>query len=339
VHQTRVGGGFGRRLMNDYMCQAALIAKRVNAPVKLTWTREQDLAHDFYRAAGFHSFKAGIDHQGKLVAWQDHFITLSADGERPSSGADMPADEFPGQLLPNFRLTQTLLKSDTPCGPLRAPRSNAIAFAVQCFMHELAVAAKRDHVEFLLEVFGESRWITPGNIRALNTARAAAVVKLVAEKSEWNKPLPKGRGRGLAFHFSHAGHIAEVAEVSVDRNRKVTVHRVTVASDVGPVINMSGARAQVEGAVIDGLSMMYDQVITLTKGRVQQQNFNEYSLLRIQHAPPHIDVHFIQSDYNPTGLGEPALPPLAPAICNAIYAACGQRVRSLPLKAQGFTLA
>jgi isoquinoline 1-oxidoreductase beta subunit len=185
---------------------------------------------------------------------------------------------------------------------------------------------------------GEPRWLTPGNIRALNTGRATAVIKLVAEKSGWGKSLPKGHGLGLAFHFSHAGHVAEVAEVSVDAHKKLTVHKVTVVADVGPIINMSGAEAQAQGAVIDGLSMMFGQQITMEQGRVQQTNFNEYPLLRMPYAPK-VEAHFIQSDFKPTGLGEPALPPLAPAICNAIYAATGERVRSLPLTQHGFKLA
>ncbi|MGC3981577.1 MAG: molybdopterin-dependent oxidoreductase [Steroidobacteraceae bacterium] len=343
VNQTRVGGGFGRRLMNDYACEAAVIAKEVAAridavPVKLTWTREDDMTHDLYRVGGFHSFKGAVDAQGKLSAWQDHFISFTADGQRTVSGGDLAGDEFPGQLLPNFRLTQSLLQSGTPTGPLRAPRSNAVAFAVQCFLHELAVAAGRDHVEFLLEVMGEPRWITPGNTRALNTGRAAAVIKLAAEKSGWGKKLPKGRGMGLAFHFSHAGHVAEVAEVSVDRNKKLTIHKITVAADVGPIINMSGAEAQAQGAVTDGFSIMFGQQVTMEKGRIQQNNFNQYELLRMPHAPQ-VEAHFIQSEYNPTGLGEPALPPLAPAIANAIFAATGERVRSMPLNKLGYKLA
>jgi isoquinoline 1-oxidoreductase subunit beta len=341
VHQTRVGGGFGRRLMNDYACEAALIArevaKRINAPVKLTWTREDDMTHDFYRVGGFHAFKGAVDAQGKLAAWQDHFITFTADGLKPTSGGNIEVDEFPGPLLANYRLTQTLLTAGTPTGPLRAPRSNALAFAIQCFLHELAVAAGRDHLQFLLEIIGEPRWLVPDNIRSLNTGRAAAVIKLVAEKAGWGKPLVKGRALGLAFHFSHAGHVAGIADVSVDKNKRLKVHKVTVVADVGPVINLSGAEAQVQGAVLDGFSLMFAQQITMDKGRVQQTNFNQYSLLRMPHAPP-VEVHFIQSEYNPTGLGEPALPPLAPAICNAIFAATGERVRSLPLIKAGFKL-
>jgi isoquinoline 1-oxidoreductase subunit beta len=338
LHQTRVGGGFGRRLMNDYMCEVALIARQAGVPVKLTWPREEDMTHDFYRVGGFHAFKGAVNVAGKLVAWQDHFITFSSDGKQPVSGGALAPNDFPALLVPNFRLTQTQLPLKVPCGPWRAPGSNAIAFAVQSFLHELAVAAGRDHVEFLLDVMGEPRWFEPGNDRSLNTGRAAAVIRLAAARSGWGKSLPKGRGRGLAFHFSHAGHFAEVAEVSVDGNRKLSVHRVTVVGDIGPVINMSGAEHQCQGAVIDGMSTALGLEVTLENGRVQQTNFDRYPILRIAHAPPRIDVHFIQSDFAPTGVGEPALPPIAPAICNAIFAATGERVRTLPLARAGITL-
>lgn len=337
LHQTRVGGGFGRRLMNDYMCEAAVIARQAGVPVKLQWTREDDMHHDFFRVGGFHSFKGGLDKAGKLVAWQDHFITFTQDGERPTSGGDMSADEFPAQLLPNARLTQTKLKLQIPTGPWRAPRSCAIAFAIQSFLHECAVSANRDHLEFLLEVMGEPRWLTEGDAYALNTGRAAAVIKLAAEKAGWGRPLPKGRGLGLAFHFSHAGHFAEVAEVSVDANRKLTVHRVVVAGDIGPIVNMSGAENQTEGAVIDGFSAAMGQQIDFENGRIVQNNFDSYPLLRITHAPK-VESYFIQSDFTPTGVGEPALPPVAPAIANAIFAATGHRVRSMPFTKEGFTL-
>ncbi|MCH8320798.1 MAG: xanthine dehydrogenase family protein molybdopterin-binding subunit [Acidobacteria bacterium] len=302
IHQTRVGGGFGRRLMNDSMCEAATISKQIGAPVKLQWTREDDMAHDFYRVGGFHSFKGAVDDSGKLSAWQDHFVTFSSDGQKPVTGGNISASEFPLPLVANFRLTQTLLPLLTPCGPWRAPRSNAIAFAGQCFFHELAVAAGRDHLEFLLEVMGKPRWLDPGNSRALNTGRAADVIRLAAEKAGWGKSLPEGRGLGLAFYFSHAGHFAEVAEVSVGDNKKLTVHKVTVAADVGPIVNLSGAENQCQGAVIDGFSTMLGLEVSIENGRVQESNFDQYPLLQLAHAPED-EVHLIQSDFPPTGLG------------------------------------
>lgn len=337
IHQTRVGGGFGRRLMNDYICEAVQISKQAGVPIKLQWTREDDMLHDFYRVGGFHAFKAGVDAAGKLIAWQDHFITFTADGQKPVSGGDMSPQEFPALLVPNVRLMQSKLPLQIPCGPWRAPRSNSIAFAVQSFLHELSVSAKRDHLEFLLDIMGEPRWLQPNNENSLNTARAAGVLKLAAAKAGWGKKLPKGRGLGLAFHFSHAGHFAEVAEVSVDAKRKLTVHKVVVAGDIGPIVNLSGAENQVQGAVIDGFSTMLGLELSIENGRIQQTNFDSYPILRMRHAPP-VEADFVASDFTPTGVGEPSLPPAAPAICNAIFAATGHRVRTLPLTREGFSV-
>lgn len=334
VHQMRLGGSFGRRVSNEYVCEAIEMSKRVGAPVKHTWTREDNVHHDFYRVGGFQSVKGALDNQGKLVAWEKHFIGMTRNG-RAVSGSRFRKTEFPLLNLNNVRGTQTMLDIDTPCGPWRAPGANTTAFVVQSFIHELAHAAGRDHLEFLLEIMGDPRWFEPGNIRSLNTGRAVGVIKLVAEKAGWGREMPVGHGLGLAFHFSHAAHIAEVAQVSVDANKKLTVHNVTVAVDVGPIINMSGATSQVEGAVIDGFSTMMGQKITMENGRIEQSNFNDYQVLRISDAPT-VDIHFIQSDFSPTGLGEPALPPLAPAVGNAIFAATGHRVRRMPLTEEGY---
>lgn len=211
------------------------------------------------------------------------------------------------------------------------------AFPLQSFLHEMSAAAGRDHVEFLLELLGEPRWLTPGNRMALHTGRAAGVIRLAAEKAGWGKKLPKGRGLGIAFYFSHAGHVAEVAEVSVDARRRIRVHKVTVAADVGPVINLSGAEAQCQGAVIDGLSAMAAQRLTHVAGKVVETNFDRHPLLR-HSAASAVDVHFLQSDFPPTGLGEPALPPLAPAVCNAVFAATGKRIRKLPIIEEGYSI-
>ena len=338
LHQTRAGGGFGRRLVNDSACEAAAIAQRVpGTPVKLTWTREDDMRHDFYRVGGFHNLRGALDANGKLVGWSNHFITFSSDGKAPVTGGNFPEAEFPLQLLANAETTQTMLPLMTPCGAWRAPRSNGIAFAVQSFINELAVAAGRDHIEFFLDILGEPRHMPPQTIAALNTGRAADVVKLVREKSGWGKPMPKGRGLGFGFHFSHAGHFAEVAEVSVDATtNKITVHKLTVAGDIGPIVNMSGAENQCEGAAVDGVSTMMNLMVNIENGRVIEGNFTEYPILRMKDAPL-VEVHFIQSDNVPTGVGEPALPPAMPAIANAVYAASGRRLRSMPLRQAGLT--
>src|SRR5688500_2697265 len=186
---------------------------------------------------------------------------------------------FPGLSLPNYQLSPTLLPIKAPTGPWRAPRSCSVAWVIQSFLHELAVAAGRDHRDFLLEVMGEPRLLQGG----LNTGRAAEVIKLVTEKAGWGRKLPDGHGLGLAFHFSHAGHFAEVAEVSVDANRKLTLHRVVVAGDIGPIINMSGAENQVEGGVIDGFSTAMGLEIGFENGRITQNNFDSYPILRIAH--------------------------------------------------------
>ena len=332
IHQTRVGGGFGRRLMNDYMCEAGAIAQRFKGPVKLVWTREQDMAHDFFRAGGFHSLTGAVDAQGKLTAWRNHFISFTHDGKAASSGADWPANQFPGLSLPNYQLSHTLLPIKTPTGPWRAPRSCSVAWVIQSFLHELAVAANRDHRDFLLEIMGEPRILDGG----LNTGRAADVIKLACEKAGWGKKLPAGHGMGLAFHYSHAGHFAEVAEVSVDANKKIKLHRMVVAGDIGPIVNMSGANNQCEGGVVDGYSTMLGLEITMENGLIEQSNFHQYPMLRIADHPK-VETYFIQSDHPPTGVGEPALPPVAPAITNAIFAASGHRVRTLPLTKEGFS--
>jgi isoquinoline 1-oxidoreductase beta subunit len=342
IHQTRIGGGFGRRLMNDYAAESAQISKQAGGvPVKLMWTREDDMQHDFYRAGGFQAFKGAVDAKGKLSAWSSHTISFTADGKAAVAGGGWGANEFPAQYTPNYRATQTLLPLAIPCGPWRAPGSNVAGWVVQSFMHELSVAAKRDHAEFLLDVFAQKQPADP-NARpgppgggGLNADRAAGVIKLAVEKSGWGKKLPKGHFQGIAFHFSHQGHFAEVAEVSVDSKKKVTVHRMTVAADIGPIVNLSGAENQAQGCIVDAISTMCLEV-TIENGRIEQKNFDKYPLGRMP-ITPQVDVHFVVSEYGPTGMGEPAFPPAAPAICNAIYAATGTRIRTLPITKQGFS--
>lgn len=336
VHQMRLGGSFGRRVYKEYIAEVIEISKRMEAPVKLTWTREDDIRHDFFRSGGFQAVKGAVDKQGKLVAFENHFFGMEHDG-KPVSGSRFGANEFPILNIENAYASKTMFEIDIPCGPWRAPGSNTNAFVVQGFLDELAHAGGRDYLDFLLELMGEPRWFDEGNVRSLNTGRAAGVIKRAAKEAGWGRQMPTGRGLGLAFYLSHAGHIAEVAEVSVDANKKLTVHQVTVAVDVGPIINRSGAISQVQGAVIDGLSTMMAQKITFENGRVQQSNFHDYPVLRMPDAP-RVEVHFIESDNSPTGLGEPALPPLAPAVANAIFAASGHRVRKMPLVEEGYTM-
>jgi isoquinoline 1-oxidoreductase beta subunit len=337
INFVRGGGGFGRRLANDYMVEAAAIALRTNgAPVKLTWTREDDMRQDCYhRPGGYHFLKGAVDAQGKISAWHDHFVTFGfKNTEKPASSAELGRDELPARFLPNFRLDQSIMATTVPTGPMRAPRSNALAFVFQSFIDELAHAAGRDPVEMRLELLGDDRMVPPtqGQQGApYNTGRMKAVIKLAAEKSGWGQPLPKGEGRGSAFHFSHSGYIAMVAHVAVSQDGTLRVPQVTVVSDVGPIINLSGAENQVEGSVIDGLGAVWLQEMTFEEGRAVQSNFHDFPLLRINAAPERIAVHFIQSANPPTGLGEPPYPVIMPAICNAIFAATGKRIRQWPI--------
>ncbi|MDX9875010.1 MAG: molybdopterin-dependent oxidoreductase [Spongiibacteraceae bacterium] len=342
IHVTRSGGGFGRRLINDFMCEAAAIAREVKAPVKLQWTREDDMRHDCFRPGGFQQLTAALDNRKKMTALRNHHITFTNDGEKPAAGAgyfrpEMAKWEFPAHSVDHYQFGQTMLPLKTPCGPWRAPFSNTLAWSTQSFLHEVSTAAGRDHLDFLLELMGDPQWLAEGVDYALNTGRAAAVIKAAAEKAGWGKPLPKGRGLGLAFYFSHAGHFAEVADVSVDADKRITIHRIVCVGDIGPVINLSGAESQCEGSILDGLSAMLGQEITLQNGEVQQTNFHQYPVLRMNQAVP-VEIHFIESDFRPTGAGEPALPPLAPAVTNAVYAATGHRIRTLPIAREGFSI-
>lgn len=342
LHITRSGGGFGRRLIPDYIIEAAAIAQHLTVPVKLTWTREDDLRHDHYRAGGFHFLRGGLDDQGKLIAWHNHFVTFAnkvvKDGKPKlelGSGANLSGDEFPGRWVENCLLEQTSLECNIPMGPWRAPRSNVLAWVFHSFIDELAHAAGRDPLEFRLEILGDKGFIPGTGEQGIpyDVNRMKHVLQHVAEKAEWGKKtFPSGQGQGIAFHFSHRGYIAQVAEVTVSKDGKLKVDRVVVSTDIGAqIVNLSGAENQVQGSVVDGLGALVFQELDIEKGRIVQSNFGDYPMIRIADAPTRVDVHFLKTDNPVTGLGEPALPPLAPAVCNAIFAATGKRVRQLPL--------
>ena len=344
IHINRAGGGFGRRISADYLIEAAAIAHKVNAPVKLTWSREDDMRHDHMRPGGIHFLKGGVDASGKIVAWKNHFFTFG-EGGNPGSGGNLNADEFPGRWIPNFQSEQTMFDTGWPMGPWRAPGSCVFSWVIHSFIDELAHAAGRDPLEVRLELLGKEDMMPAGGRNSpnakggkgggggYNVARMRNVLKFAAEKAGWGKKkFEKGQGAGIAFHFSHLGYFAQVAEVTVSKEGQLKVDRFVTGVDVGAqIVNLSGAENQVEGSVVDALSVLMYQELNIERGRVVQGNFDTYPLLRMTEAPTKIETHVLKTDYPTTGMGEPALPPVAPAICNAIFAATGKRVRQFPL--------
>ncbi len=336
LHLTRMGGGFGRRLMNDFMVQAAAIAKAVpGVPIKLVWSREDDIRRDYFRPGGWHEFEAGVDASGKLIAFTDHFVTFGA-GSHAVRAADLNTSMIPAGLVEHLRYSRSMMPTVVTTGPLRAPGSNALCFASQSFLDEIATAAQTDLPSLMLRLLdGERREIAPadGHGPPFDTGRARGVIERVLQTSNWTqKPQQPGRAKGFGFYFCHQGYFAEVVEASVASDQ-VSVHTVWVAGDVGSqIVNPLGAENQVRGAIIDGLAQaLAGQEIQLVDGAVQQSNLHDFPLARI-HATPQIGIAWVKSDKPPTGLGEPALPPVIPALTNAIFAATGTRVRALPVR-------
>jgi isoquinoline 1-oxidoreductase beta subunit len=334
IHMMRVGGGFGRRLQNDYMVEAAMIARMAGRPVKLTWTREDDVTQDFLRPGGWHHLEAGLDAAGRVVAWDNHFVSYGRDGKFARAAGIAPND-FPSGLIDNFRLGATILPLIHTTGFLRAPGNNAFGFVTQGFIDELAHAAGSDPLAYRLALLGEPRYLGDPKARGtFHTGRAAEVLKAAARMARWDLPRvrPTGMrwGRGIAFHFSHLGYFANVIEVAVSPAGEVKVAKIWVAGDVGrQIVNPAGAINQVQGSVLDALNACRNHEVTFADGAIEQRNFGDLPLLRMDEAPP-IEVSFLTPDYPVTGLGEPAYPAVAPALANAIFEATGKRLRRLP---------
>ena len=340
LHQTRIGGGFGRKLASDYVFEVAAIARRMEGvPIMLQWTREDDMSGDYFRPGGFHSYSAGLDSAGNLTAWKDHFITSTGNDQAPMTSADLNPSVFPMDVTDNVKLTQTMFHNAIPTGPMRAPSSNAFAFSFQSFVHELAIASGKSHVDFLMDTLGEPRLTNPENPGSMHTGRAANVIAEAARLSGYDQDSNEpGRAKGLSFYFCHSGYVAQVADVTVSANKEVKVNKVWAIADFGFIHNLSGAENQMEGGIIDGLSQLFNGKITFDNGVIQQQNFHQYPLLRLPQAPE-LEFAFLEpEEFPPTGAGEPSMPPLLAAVTNAIYNATGERIRKMPLVDLGYKL-
>jgi len=335
IHMTRIGGGFGRRLMNDYVVMAAQVAKALpGKPVKLLFDRTDDLRNDYYRPAGWHRLTAGLDANGAIVALKNHFVSFGTNG-KPQRAAEMEAYEFPGPVIADVHYGQSLMPTNLNTGWLRAPTSNAVAFVFQGFLDEVAEAAGLDLPELLRRTLGPSRELATDSPPAFHTGRARGVIDAVCKFANWTgKPSgTPGKGRGFGFYFSHRGYFAEIVDLTV-KDGRVAIDKVWVAGDIGSqIINPLNAEHQAQGAVIDGIAQaLVWQPVVQQGGAIQLENFNDFPLLRLDMVPREIAITWVKTDFPPTGLGEPTLPPVIPAIGNAIRAATGKRLRSLPLQ-------
>jgi isoquinoline 1-oxidoreductase beta subunit len=354
VHVTLLGGGFGRKSKPDFATEAALLSQQMGGrPVKVTWTREDDLHHDFLHTVSVEHLEAGLDAGGKVTSWLHRSVAPSlATLFKADINHEVAAELGMGFInlpydIPNLRLENPEASAHCRIGWFRSVSNIPHAFAVQSFVSELAAKAGKDHRDFLLDLIGPSRLIDP---RAqhddwnqgesperypVNTGRLRGVIDRVTKEADWGRKFARGSGHGLAAHYSFVSYVAAVVEVEVDDKGFVRIPRVDIAFDCGPQVNPERIRAQLEGAVIMGLSLAMYGEITFKAGRVQQDNFHQYRVARINEAPSDIRVHLIPADDWSVplgGVGEPGVPPIAPALCNAIFAATGKRVRQLPIR-------
>jgi len=318
----RQGGGFGRKLQPDNGLEAALISQAAKVPVQMLWFREDDMQGDYYRPASMFKFKAAIGADNSITAWHNNGAVLNR------GNANIPGG-FPAASIPNFRADNHSLPSNIQTGPWRAPTSNAACFADESFLDEVAHAMKKDTVALHLELIAKAKAQPVGRV-GYDPEKMKGVIDLVAQMSGWGKKKSPNVYQGFAAHYSFATYAAHVAEITKDAKGKLRVTRVYCAVNCGRVINQSGAENQVEGAIIDGLSHAMFSEVTFNKGAVEQTNFHKYRFLKMKEAPLEVTVKFVPSEDAPTGLGEPGLPPMAPAVGNAIFAATGKRYRKLP---------
>ena len=339
VDGTRLGGGFGRRLTSDHAAEAAAISKATGLPIKVMWTREDDLSHDFYRPAGLHEMVAALDTEGRVTAWQHRLASASKYYRRanvPEEDMWTPelyADDFPAGLVDNLELEYFSMKSGMPRGSWRAPAHTANAFVMNSFLAEIAEETGQDMLALWLNMLGPDQELPYGQHGGpvFDTGRLRSVLTTVAEKAGWGRDMPDGRALGLAGHFTFGGYLAHVAEVErLDEGFKL--HKVWSAVDIGIVVNPAGVIAQTEGGINDGLSTMLGQQVRVEGGRVINDNFDTYPMMRIRESAPEVDVTIIESDKPPSGMGEMSIPPIAAAVTNAYRNAGGARLRDHPVR-------
>jgi isoquinoline 1-oxidoreductase beta subunit len=333
VHVTLIGGGFGRRLEHDYAVEAALVSKAINAPVKVIWTREDDMRFSTYRPASLHQLNATVDGSGFLVALTHRIISPSISGQKgqpvPNGvDPDLPDEAGPVYGIPNYTIEYVLTETPVPLGWMRSVYALQAAFALESFVDELAVAAGKDPLQYRLHLLAKDQDLQYFTT-TWHTARMRAVLQLVADKAGWNTPLPAGRYRGIACFGCFASYMAEVVEITME-NDQPRVHRVVAVVDCGQVVNLTILEQQIQGGIVYALGNALRAKITIEKGRVVQGNFDDYAPLRMEETPV-VEVSAVPSAEAPTGIGEPSVPPVAPALCNAIYAATKKRIRALPI--------
>src|SRR6201988_927032 len=333
VNVTLMGGGFGRRLEHDYAVEAALVSKAINAPVKVIWTREDDMRFSTYRPASLHQLNATLDGSGFPIALTHRIITPSISGQKgqpvPNGvDPDLPDEAGPVYGLPNYNIEYVLTETPRPLGWMRSVYALQAAFALESFIDELAVAAGKDPLQYRLHLLAKDQDL-PYFTTTWHTARFRAALHLAAEKSGWDKPLPAGRYRGAACFGCFSSYMAEVVEITME-NDQPRVHRVVAVVDCGQVVNPAILEQQIQGGIVYGLANALRAKITIDKGRVVQGNFDDYAPLRMEETPA-VEVYAVASQEVPTGIGEPSVPPVAPAVCNAIYSATKKRIRALPI--------
>ncbi|MBT5440463.1 MAG: xanthine dehydrogenase family protein molybdopterin-binding subunit [Candidatus Marinimicrobia bacterium] len=328
VNVTLMGGGFGRRLFSDFIPDAVEISKKIKKPVKLLWTREDDMRHDYYRPASIHKLKGSISDVKKIESWQHRIISPSISGQRSperfkNGELDRSAVNGANNLpydIPNILVDYIMTNTKVPVGWWRSVYNSQNAFANEVFIDELAYKAGIDSLEFRMKMLN-------------NSPRHKEVLKLAAEKANWGRSLTKGQGMGIAVHESFGSWSAQVATVSISKDRNISVDKIVASVDCGTVINPDGVKAQMEGSIVYGLTSTLKGEITIDKGAVSQSNFHDFELLQMNEMPK-VEIYIVPSLEPPGGAGEPGLPPVAPAVANAIFNATGKRVRKLPIKAE-----